>query len=149
MGGYFSNHYSAESKDPRVQAFIKAYGAKYAGKTPDAMAVIFQEQRLSYAELNARANQLARHLRSLGVGPEVLVGVCIERSLRMLVGLLGVLKAGGAYLPLSPTDPSARLRNGDVFIDRAATPPWKGGDCHMNVWLRLSRVVSLWLFHFQ
>ena len=62
----------------------------------------FNEQQLSYAELNHRANQLAHHLRSLGVGAEVVVGLCVERSLEMLIGLLGVLKAGGAYLPLDP-----------------------------------------------
>ena len=61
---------------------------------------------LTYAELNARANQLAHHLRALGVGPEVLVGLCLERSLDMVVGLLGILKAGGAYVPLDPSYPA-------------------------------------------
>ena len=65
-------------------------------RTPDAVAVVFGEQQLTYRELNARANQLARHLRGLGVGPEVLVGICVERSLEMVIGLLGILKAGGA-----------------------------------------------------
>jgi amino acid adenylation domain-containing protein len=78
-------------------------------KTPEAVAVVFEQQRLSYRELNSRANQLANHLRGLGVGPEVLVGVCIERSMEMLIGLLGVLKAGGAYVPLDPTYPKDRL----------------------------------------
>ena len=78
-------------------------------RTPDAIAVVFEEESLSYAELNARANQLAHHLRSLGVGPEVVVGLCVERSLDMLVGLLGILKAGGAYLPLDPSYPPERL----------------------------------------
>ena len=64
---------------------------------------------LSYRELDARANQLAHHLRALGVGPEVVVGLCVERSLEMLVGLLGILKAGGAYLPLDPDYPRERL----------------------------------------
>ena len=96
------------TEQARVGSIKEAFEAQ-AAKTPDAMAVISQEQRLSYAELNARANRLARQLRSLGVGPEALVGVCLERSSKMLVGLLGVLKAGGAYLPLSPTDPPARL----------------------------------------
>ena len=64
---------------------------------------------LSYGELDARSNQLAHHLRALGVGPEVVVGLCVERSLEMLVGLLGILKAGGAYLPLDPDYPAERL----------------------------------------
>jgi amino acid adenylation domain-containing protein len=78
-------------------------------RTPDAVAVVYEDKQLSYRELNRRANQLAHHLRRLGVGPEVLVGVCMERSLEMLLGLLGTLKAGGAYLPLDPTYPGERL----------------------------------------
>ena len=77
--------------------------------TPDATAVVFEDTSLTYAELDARANQLAHHLRALGVGPEVVVGLCVERSLEMLVGLLGILKAGGAYLPLDPDYPPERL----------------------------------------
>lgn len=76
---------------------------------PDAVAVIFEGEQLTYQELNARANQLAHHLQTLGVGPEVLVGICVERSLWMIVGLLGILKAGGAYVPLDPAYPSERL----------------------------------------
>ncbi|HEY4747890.1 MAG TPA: condensation domain-containing protein, partial [Steroidobacteraceae bacterium] len=78
-------------------------------RTPDADAVVFEDERLSYGELDARSSQLAHHLRGLGVGPEVVVGLCIERSLAMLVGLLGILKAGGAYLPLDPDYPPERL----------------------------------------
>jgi len=80
-----------------------------AEKTPDAAAVVFEGEQLTYGELNARANQLAHHLRKLGVGPEVLVGICVERSLEMVVGLLGILKAGGAYVPLDPEYPKDRL----------------------------------------
>ncbi|HKM55690.1 MAG TPA: amino acid adenylation domain-containing protein, partial [Isosphaeraceae bacterium] len=79
------------------------------GRTPEAVAVVFENQQLTYRELNARSNQLARHLRSLGVGPEVLVGLYLERSLEMVFGLMGVLKAGGAYLPLDPSYPADRL----------------------------------------
>ena len=78
-------------------------------RTPDAVAVIFEGQHLTYRELNRRANQLAHYLRELGVGPGVLVGLCVERSLEMVVGILGVLKAGGAYVPLDPAYPRERL----------------------------------------
>ncbi|MBV9385107.1 MAG: amino acid adenylation domain-containing protein [Chroococcidiopsidaceae cyanobacterium CP_BM_ER_R8_30] len=78
-------------------------------RTPDAVAVVFEEQQLTYQELNLKANQLAHYLQKLGVGPEVLVGICVERSLEMLVGLLGILKAGGAYVPLDPRYPKERL----------------------------------------
>ena len=78
-------------------------------KTPDAVAVVFEDQQLTYRELNKRANQLAHYLRKLGVGPEVLVGICVERSLEMVVGLLGILKAGGAYVPLDPEYPQGAI----------------------------------------
>lgn len=77
--------------------------------TPDAIAVVFEGEQLTYRELNAKANQLAHYLQRLGVGPEVLVGLCVERSLEMVISLLGVLKAGGAYVPLDPNYPSERL----------------------------------------
>jgi non-ribosomal peptide synthetase component F len=79
-------------------------------RTPGANALIFEDEALSYAELNARANRLAHHLRALGVGPDARVGICAERGLEMVVGVLGVLKAGGAYLPLDPAYPGERLR---------------------------------------
>ncbi|MEA5506597.1 amino acid adenylation domain-containing protein [Halotia wernerae UHCC 0503] len=78
-------------------------------KTPNAVAVVFGEQKLTYRELSYRANQLAHHLQTLGVKPEVLVGICVERSLEMIVGMLGILKAGGAYVPLDPSYPQERL----------------------------------------
>ncbi|BAY09129.1 non-ribosomal peptide synthetase [Calothrix sp. NIES-2098] len=78
-------------------------------RTPDAVAVVFHHQQLTYQELNQRANQLAHHLQNLGVGPEVLVGICVERSLEMVVGMLAVLKAGAAYVPLDPAYPQERL----------------------------------------
>ncbi|NER47173.1 MAG: amino acid adenylation domain-containing protein [Symploca sp. SIO1A3] len=78
-------------------------------RTPDAVAVVFGKEQLTYSQLNGHANQLAHYLRSLGVGADVLVGLCVERSLLMLIGLLGILKAGGAYVPLDPEYPSDRL----------------------------------------
>ncbi|MCY7283312.1 MAG: amino acid adenylation domain-containing protein [Cyanobacteria bacterium CAN_BIN43] len=78
-------------------------------KTPDAIAVVFERQELTYKQLNERANQLAHYLQTLGVEPEVLVGICVERSLEMVVGLLGILKAGGAYVPLDPSYPTERF----------------------------------------
>ena len=78
-------------------------------RTPNAPAVAFEGTQLTYKELNARANQLAHYLQKLGVGPEVLVGLCAVRSLEMVVALLGILKAGGAYLPLEPAWPTERL----------------------------------------
>ena len=78
-------------------------------KTPDAIAVVFEEEQLTYQQLNQKANQLARHLQRLGVKPEVLVGIFVERSIEMLVGFLGILKAGGAYIPLDPNYPQERL----------------------------------------
>ena len=81
----------------------------WAEQTPDAVAVVCNAQQLTYSALNRRANQLAHYLRALGVGPEVCVGLCMERSLELVVGLLGILKAGGAYVPLDPTYPKERL----------------------------------------
>ncbi|MGF6737219.1 amino acid adenylation domain-containing protein [Paraburkholderia atlantica] len=79
-------------------------------KAPEAVAVVHENERLSYGELNARANRLAHHLIALGVRPDQPVAICVERSPAMVVGLLAILKAGGAYLPLDPAYPSARLR---------------------------------------
>ena len=78
-------------------------------RTPDAVALAYQEEQLSYGELNERANQVAHYLRRLGVGPQRLVGVCLERSIEMVAGLLGILKAGGGYVPLDPAYPKERL----------------------------------------
>jgi amino acid adenylation domain-containing protein len=78
-------------------------------KSPTNIAVTFENQKLTYRELNRKANQLAHHLIDLGIGANVLVGICVERSLEMIVGILGILKAGGAYVPLDPTYPQERL----------------------------------------
>ncbi|RCJ32144.1 non-ribosomal peptide synthetase [Nostoc punctiforme NIES-2108] len=82
---------------------------KQVERTPHAVAVEFENQQLTYNQLNCRANQLAHYLKSLGVSADVLVGICVERSLEMVVGLLGILKAGGAYVPLDPNYPQERL----------------------------------------
>ena len=93
------------SKDESVHELFQAQ----VERTPEAMAVVFEDQSLSYRELNARANQLAHYLRKLGVGPDVLVAICLERSMEMVVGILGILKAGGVYVPLDPNYPRERL----------------------------------------
>jgi amino acid adenylation domain-containing protein len=81
-----------------------------AARTPEAPAFLYGSETIAYGELNRRANRLAHHLHALGVGPEVLVAVCLDRSVEAVVAILGVLKAGGAYLPLDPRYPLARLR---------------------------------------
>ncbi len=83
--------------------------AAQAERTPEAVALVSERQHVTYRELNAWANQLAHHLRGLGVGPETLVGLCVDRSVAMVVGVLGILKAGGAYVPLDPSYPQERL----------------------------------------
>lgn len=80
-------------------------------RTPNTLAVIFENQQLTYQQLNQRANQLAHHLRSIGVGPGVLVGLCVERSPEMVIGILAVWKANGAYIPMDPSYPFTRLNS--------------------------------------
>jgi amino acid adenylation domain-containing protein len=98
-----------EKEYPREKTVHRLF-EEQAGRTPDAVAVELEGERLTYGQLNERANRLAKYLSKRGVGPEVLVGLCMERSLEMVVGLLGILKAGGAYLPLDPAYPRERLR---------------------------------------
>ncbi len=97
-----------DAEYPQTQCVHQLFEAQVA-KTPEAIAVTFEKQQLTYRELNRRANQLAHYLQSLGVQAEVLVGIYVERSIEMLVGLLGILKAGGAYVPLDPAYPIERL----------------------------------------
>ena len=88
-------------------------------RSPDAVALVFEDQSLTYRRLDARANQLAHHLRRRGVGPEVMVGICIHRSMELVVGILGILKAGGAYVALDPDYPPRRLA---FMIEDTAAP---------------------------
>ncbi|HET7463472.1 MAG TPA: amino acid adenylation domain-containing protein [Longimicrobium sp.] len=97
-----------EARHPEGRCIHELFQAQ-AARTPDATALACEGERLSYAELNRRANRLAHHLRSLGVGPDARVAICVERSPEMVVGLLAVLKAGGAYVPLDPGYPADRL----------------------------------------
>ncbi|HWE64825.1 MAG TPA: amino acid adenylation domain-containing protein [Chloroflexota bacterium] len=98
-------------------------------RTPDAIAVVYEGRQLTYRQLNEKANQLAHYLQAIGVGPEVLVGLCVERSLEMLVGLLGILKAGGAYVPYDPACPPRRLAImlGDAHVPVLLTQEWLRG----------------------
>ncbi|HEY0736083.1 MAG TPA: amino acid adenylation domain-containing protein, partial [Herpetosiphonaceae bacterium] len=102
-------------RDAAVHQLIEAQAAR----TPDVPAIVFEGAALTYAELNARANQLAHHLRDHGVGPDVLVALMVERSLEMIVGMLAILKAGGAYVPLDPAYPAERLQ---YMLSHSRTP---------------------------
>ena len=90
-----------------------------AAASPDTVAVVLDEESLSYRELNERANRLAHHLRGLDVGPETFVGICLERGPQMIVAMLGILKAGGAYVPMDPAYPAERL---SFMIEDTAAP---------------------------
>ena len=93
---------------PRELCLHQLFEAQ-AARTPEVTALVFEAKQLTWRELDGRANELAAHLQKMGVGPEVLVGICVERSLDMVIGLLGILKAGGAYVPLDPVYPQDRL----------------------------------------
>ena len=93
----------------RSDACVHELFEEQVARTPDAVALVYEDVQVSYGELNARANRLAHYLRRVGVGPESRVAVCLERSVEMVVSLLAVLKAGGAYVPLDPTYPLDRL----------------------------------------
>ncbi|WP_035982226.1 AMP-binding protein, partial [Bradyrhizobium sp. STM 3843] len=101
------------------QSLLYAPFAAQAARTPEKIALRFEDATLTYGELDRRANQLAHHLQQLGVGPDVVVGVLAERSFEMVVALFGILKAGGAYLPLDPGYPAERLA---YVLDDAKAP---------------------------
>jgi amino acid adenylation domain-containing protein len=98
-----------EANYPKDKCIHQLFEEQVA-KTPDNIAVVFEEQQLTYRQLNEKANQLGHYLQKLGVKPETLVGICLERSLAMIIGVLGILKAGGAYVPLDPDYPQERLQ---------------------------------------
>jgi amino acid adenylation domain-containing protein/non-ribosomal peptide synthase protein (TIGR01720 family) len=108
--------FNETEQDYSDASFVHLKMEEHAKANPDAVAAVSDEASLSFRELNEKANQLAHYLIALGVGPDVLVGICLERSLSMLVGIVAVLKAGGAYLPLDPAYPGERLR---FMIDNA------------------------------
>ncbi len=99
---------ATEAEYPKDKCIHEVFEAQVA-RTPEAVAVLYEDQQLTYVELNTKANQLAHHLHTVGVGPDVLVGMCVERSLEMVIGVLGVLKAGGAYVPIDPSYPKERI----------------------------------------
>jgi natural product biosynthesis luciferase-like monooxygenase protein len=101
--------WNATERDFPEERCVHELFEQQAERTPDAAAVVFEDEQLTYGELNRRANRLANHLRRLGVGPESRVGICVGRSTELVVGLLGILKAGGAYVPLDPEYPQGRL----------------------------------------
>ncbi|MFF2845984.1 amino acid adenylation domain-containing protein [Streptomyces sp. NPDC058001] len=103
------DEWSVDTTSPVEAAFFHQLVEEQARETPDSVAVVHEDQHLTYAELDSRANQLAHWLRDRGVRPEVLVGLCLDRSLEGIVGLLGILKAGGAYVPIDPRYPLDRM----------------------------------------
>jgi amino acid adenylation domain-containing protein len=100
---------SVQAQDYAVEECLHELFEEQVERTPNAIAVSYEAEQLTYNELNRRANQLARYLRKLGVGPEMLVGICVERSIEMVVGLLGILKSGAAYVPFDSSYPLERL----------------------------------------
>jgi amino acid adenylation domain-containing protein len=108
-----------QTRQPLASGSVLELFAAQVARRPEGLAVVCGDERLSFAELDRRANQLAQHLRRLGVGPDLCVGICLQRSAAMVVGLLGILKAGGAYVPLDPAYPRERLR---FMIEDARVP---------------------------
>jgi amino acid adenylation domain-containing protein len=125
--------WNATQADYPGDAVIHQLFELQAGHTPEAVAVVFDGAQLTYGELNRQANQVAHYLRSQGVGPDVLVGLCVERCMEMVVGMLGILKAGGAYVPLDPEYPTERLS-------------FMAGDTAMTVLLTQQRLRQLFQF---
>jgi non-ribosomal peptide synthetase component F len=105
---------------PRAPLFVHQLFEQHVERHPESTAVVFEGARLSYGELNARANKLAHYLRRRGVGMDVPVAICVERSLEMIVAVMGVLKSGGAYVPLDSRYPRERL----AYMLAETRAPW-------------------------
>ncbi len=108
---------ATEALYPRDKCLHQLFEAQVE-QTPDGLAVVLEGQSLTYTELNVKANQLAHYLRGLGIGPEISVGLCVERSLQMIIGIFGILKAGGTYVPIDPNYPKERIA--DLLEDSCA-----------------------------
>src|SRR5690606_10754061 len=102
----FNDTYTDYPRDKTIQQLFE----EQVEKTPDNIAVVFEDKKLTYSELNEKANSLARVLRDNGVKADSIVGIMVERSIEMIVGIMAVLKAGGAYLPIDPLYPAERIK---------------------------------------
>lgn len=111
-------HFNATQAPRKPDKLVSQLFEEQVARTPHALAVVHQQRSLTYTEVSSRANQLARHLIKLGIGPDHLVGICTERGIDMVVGLLGIVKAGAAYLPLDPNYPAERME----YMLRDAAP---------------------------
>ncbi len=103
------SEWNSTSVDYPLEDCLHEHFEAQVSRTPDSVAVVFEGASLTYRELDRKANQLARYLRSLGVGPNDLVAICMERSLELVIALLGTLKSGGAYVPIDPDYPKERV----------------------------------------
>ncbi|AUT02778.1 non-ribosomal peptide synthetase [Nostoc sp. CENA543] len=110
------NHQKSDALDYKC---LHVLFEEQVDKTPNAIAITYKQENLTYQELNHRANQLAHYLKSLGVKPEIRVGICVERSLEMVIGILAILKAGGAYVPIDPAYPTERIA---LILEDTQTP---------------------------
>lgn len=106
--GFLTDGNNTAIKYPQDKCIYQLF-EQQVEETPNSVAVVFEKKQLTYQKLNSKANQLASYLQDLGVGPEILVGLYIERSLEMVIAMLGILKAGGAYVPIEPAYPTERL----------------------------------------
>ncbi|MEG5139394.1 MULTISPECIES: non-ribosomal peptide synthetase family protein [unclassified Microcoleus] len=111
--------FNSTTADYQLDKCVHHLFEEQAERSPNRIAAVCENQQITYSELNARANQIAHYLQQLGIKPEVIVGICVERSLEAIAGILGILKSGGAYLPLDPAMPKERLA---LMLQNAQTP---------------------------